>query len=194
MAPYFCTASETVQDVAVKYIEMAIGSLLHHKFEAWAGTTMAMVNNDMAQCDLHYILEVYVNNYISCIVPTSRKQIEQVARGILHRLHDAFPPGTDDSKDLLLAKKLCEGDGTFETNKCLLGFDFDSVNKTIWLEEKKQAALLTTIHHWIRGATKAKRGIPFSEFKSVTAKLRHAFTTLREGRGLLSPCNRVIQR
>ncbi len=158
------------------------------------GATMAMVNNDMAQCYLCYILDVYINNYISCIVPTSRKQIEHAARGILHGIHNVFPPSTDDSKDPILAKKLCKGDGTFETNKCLLGFDFDGVNKTIWLEEEKRAALSTILYHWIRGATKEKRGIPFAEFKSVTAKLRHAFMALRQGRGLLSPCNWVIQQ
>ena len=41
---------------------------------------------------------------------------------------------------------------------------------------------------------KAKRGIPFAEFESVISKLRHAFTALREGRGLLSLCNWIIQR
>jgi hypothetical protein len=74
LAPYFCVASKTAQDVTVEYIETALGSLPEHKFEAWAGTTMAMVNNGMAQRNLRYVLEVYVNDYISCIVPTSRKK------------------------------------------------------------------------------------------------------------------------
>ncbi len=99
---------------------------------------MAMVNNDMAQRELRYVLEVYVNDYISCIVPTSRKQIEHIARGILHGIHSIFPPSMDNSKDPILAKKLRKGDGTFKTNKCLLGFKFDDVNKTIWLEEKNE--------------------------------------------------------
>ncbi len=101
---------------------------------------------------------------------------------------------TDDSKDPISAKKLNKGKGTFDTKKCLLGFDFDGVNKTIWLEEAKRDALLTILHQWIRGATKANRGIPFAEFESVTAKLQHAFTALREGRVLLSPCNWVIKK
>ncbi len=50
------------------------------------------------------------------------------------------------------------------------------------------------LHQWIRGAVKVKHGIPFAEFEWVVAKLRHAFTALLEGRGLLSPCNWVIQR
>ena len=79
-------------------------------------------------------------------------------------------------------------------SKCLLGFEFDGVEKTIWLENEKRTSLLQILHQWIRGAVKGKRGIPFTEFESVIAKLRHAFTALREGRGLLSPCNWVIQR
>ncbi len=37
-------------------------------------------------------------------------------------------------------------------------------------------------------------GISFKEFESVTAKLRHAFTAIPAGKGLLSPCNWVLRR
>ncbi len=117
---------------------------------------------------------------------TSRQQIEHVARGILHGKHNVFLLSVGNSKDPILAKKLRKGNGTYESNKCILGFDFDGVNKTIWLEEDKRAALLTILHQWIRGATRAKRGVPFAEFELVTAKLRHAFAALWEGRGLLT--------
>ncbi len=135
-----------------------------------------------------------MDNFIACIIPTTKQQVEHVARGILHGIHDVFPSSKDDTTDPILTKKLCKGEGTFETTKCLLGFDFDGVNKTIWLEEAKRASLLQILHQWIRGATKGKRGIPFTEFESVVAKLRHAFTAFQEGRGLLSPCNWVIQK
>jgi hypothetical protein len=115
--------------------------------------------------------------------------VEHVARGILHGIHDVFPPTEDDKKDPASVKKLEKGEGTFEIIKCLLGFEFDGIHKTIWLEATKRASLLTILHQWLRGAKRARRGIPFSEFESVTAKLRHAFTALQEGRGLLSPCN-----
>ncbi len=36
-------------------------------------------------------------------------------------------------------------------------------------------------------------GIPFKEYESVVAKLRHAFTCIPAGVGLLSPCNRVLK-
>ena len=116
-----------------------------------------------------------------------------MARGILHGIHDVFPASNDDIRDPISAKKLRKGDGTFDTKKCILGFEFDGVEKTIWLENDKRAALLTILHQWIRGAKTSHRGIPFAEFESVTAKLRHAFTALPEARGLLSPCNWILR-
>jgi hypothetical protein len=193
-APYFCAASETAQDVPAEYIEMKIGSFPEHKFEAWAGTDTAMVNVTTTAEDLRYVLELYVDDFILCIIPTSRKQIKHVARSILHGMHDVFPPSTDDTRDPISAKKLHKGNGTYTTTKCLLGLEFNGKNKTIWLKEAKRATLLTILHQWIRGATRARRGIPFAEFESVTAKLRQAFTALRGGCGLLSPCNWVITK
>jgi hypothetical protein len=112
-----------------------------------------------------------MDNYIATIVPTSKAQIIHVARGTLHRIHNVFPPSNNDSKDPILAKKLQKGDGTFESKKCILSFNFNGNSKTIWLEEEKRAALLTILHQWLQGATKSKRGILFAEFKSVMAKL-----------------------
>jgi hypothetical protein len=193
-APYFCAASKTARDVVVNYIEIKVGSLPKHKFKHWARSTLAMINETPGEWHLRYILEVYVDDFISCIIPTTTEQVKHVAWGILHGIHDVFPPSEDDSKDPISAKKLRKGDGTFKTTKCLLCFDFNGVNKTIWLEEAKWASLLTILHQWIRGATRAKCGIPISELESVTAKLRHSFMALQEGRGLLSPCNWVIQQ
>ncbi len=82
-----------------------------------------------------------------------------------------FPPSNNNGKDPILAKKLQTGDGTFESKKCILSFNFNGNSKTIWLEEEKRAALLTILHQWLQGATKSKRGILFAEFKSVMAKL-----------------------
>jgi hypothetical protein len=76
LAPYFCASSETAQDITIKYIETAIGSLSEHKFEAWAGTTTAIINNDTAQRDLRYVLEVYVDDYISCVNKLNMSQEE----------------------------------------------------------------------------------------------------------------------
>jgi hypothetical protein len=122
-----------------------------------------LVNDGQQNDKLSYVPEVYVNDFISYIVPTTRRQVKHVARRILHGIHDVFPPSKDDAKDLISAKKLNKGEGTFETTKCLLGFDFDGVNKTTWLEEDKLASLLTILYQCTQGTTKAKRGIPLRD-------------------------------
>jgi hypothetical protein len=75
----------------------------------------------------------------------------------------------------------------------LLGFDFDGEAKTIWLEDAKREKLLTIFKGWIRTGKRASLGIPFGKFKSTVAKIRHAFTCIPVGRGLLLPCNRVLK-
>jgi hypothetical protein len=62
------------------------------------------------------------------------------------------------------------------------------------LEEENRAALLTILKGWLRASERANRGILLNEFESVIAKVRHAFTALPEGPGLLSPCNWVLQK
>jgi hypothetical protein len=81
----------------------------------------------------------------------------------------------------------------YSTFRTLLSFDFDGKQKTMWLEEEKRAKLLTTLKGWIRSG-KHEHGIPFREFESVTQKLRHAFLVVQGGKGLLSPCSRLIPK
>ena len=77
--------------------------------------------------------------------------------------------------------------------KTMLGFNFDGKQKTMWLEEEKRAKLLTILHGWLWGSSR-NHGIPFREFESVIQKVRHAFTALQGSRGLLSLCNRLLQK
>jgi hypothetical protein len=77
--------------------------------------------------------------------------------------------------------------------KIILRFEFDGINKTLWLEEAKRAYLLTVLHGWIRSSKSGMMGIPFKGFESVIAKVRHAFTVIPAGRGLLTPCNKMLQ-
>ncbi len=75
----------------------------------------------------------------------------------------------------------------------MLGFNFDGKQKTMWLEEEKCAKLLTILHGWLWVGS-LNRGIPFEEFESVIAKVQHALTALPGSWGLLSPCNRLLQK
>ncbi len=108
-------------------------------------------------------------------------------------IHDVFPPDADDSNDPISEKKLQQQEGQFSMRKTLLGFDFDGIAKTMWLEDAKREKLLTVLKGWIRAGERGTAGVPFMEFESIIAKLRHAFTCIPAGVGLLSPCNRILQ-
>ena len=92
-----------------------------------------------------------------------------------------FPANKIDSNDPISEKKLKQLDGAYLTTKTILGFDFNGDEKTIWLEEAKQAHLLTVLHGWIRASKSCTSGIPFKEFETVVAKIRHAFTAIPAG-------------
>jgi len=139
------------------------------------------------------LLEVYVNDFVSLVVPTSRKQLRHVSTGTMAGIQDDFPANDVNSDDPILEKKLKQRDGEYATKKVILSFEFYGINKTFWLEEAKQAYLLTVLHGWICSSKAGRIGIPFKEFESVIAKVRHAFTAIPAGRGHLTPCNKMLQ-
>ena len=98
---------------------------------------------------LFYALEVYVDNFMSIVIPTSQEQLEHVATTIMTGIHDVFPANIIDSDDPISEKKLLKGEGQYSLLKTLLGVDFDGKRKTMWLEEEKWAKLLTILHIWL---------------------------------------------
>ena len=193
--PYFCAATETARDIAATYCDTPVGSLPPHKFvkhvrgdAAFAALPASAGTNSTCR----YCLEVYVDDFMSIVIPTSRDHLDHVATAVMTGIHDVFPANINDGDDPISEKKLLKGDGQYSLMKTLLGFDFDGNRKTLWLEEEKRAKLLTILHQWLC-ATSREHGIPFNKFESVVTKLRHPFTALPGGRGLLSPCNRVLK-
>jgi hypothetical protein len=173
--PYFCTASETARDIATDYCETPVGSLtphnfVHHvmgsdEFQALPANTL----NGRANGFL-FALEVYVNDFVSIVIPMSQEQLVHVATAIMSGIHDVFPADLVDSNNRISEKKLRKGEGQYALIKTILGFEFDGQQKTLWLEEEKRVKLLTILHSWIRAGTQ-NRGVSFAEFESVVAKL-----------------------
>ena len=107
-------------------------------------------------------------------------------------IHDVFPASIAADNDPISVKKMRSGDSQFSTTKTLMGFDFDGIDKTIWLEESKRATLLLILKGWLRSSNRSNSGIPFCTIELVIAKIRHAFTAIPAGLGLLSPCNSIL--
>ena len=192
---YFCSASETSRDVAQDYCLTPLGSLPPHKFLAHTtghpsvSSLPLETKNDDA---FRFLIEVFVDDFMSLVLATSRRQLQHVANGTMMGIHDVFPPSSHPHEDPISMKKLLKLDGQFSTQKTLLGFNFDGVQKTLWLQDEKRAMLLLILKRWLRASKSARRGVVFGEFESVIAKLRHAFTAIPAGVGLLSPCNKIL--
>ena len=193
--PYFCAASETARDVATQYAETPMGSLHEHKFLALTQTNNAFGNLPPTSEDtnLKYIMEVYMDDYITAAVATEQRHLNHLANATMYGIHDVFPPDIQNESDPISEHKLRK-DGAWALVKDILGLTFNGDDKTVWLEEDKRQALLTLVHGWLRASRNATHGIPFDEFRSVIYKIRHAFITIPAGKGLLSPFYRILAK
>ncbi len=72
-----------------------------------------------------YGLKVYVDGFMSIVIPTLRDQLEHVTTAVMTGIHYVFPADITDSEDSILVKKLLKGEGQYSLIKTLLGFEFD---------------------------------------------------------------------
>jgi hypothetical protein len=194
--PYFCAATKTARDIASDYCDTPVGSLPPHKFshQITGDKEYELLPHLLeGEQPCQYGLDVYVDDFMSIVIRTSWEQLKHMAAAVMTGVHNVFPADIVDGNNPILEKKLKKGEGQYSLFKTLLGFNFDGKQKTMWLEEEKRAKILTTLQSWIR-LGRLEWGIPFKEFESVVAKLWHAFTALPGGRGLLSPCNRLLRK
>jgi hypothetical protein len=172
--PYFCTATETSSNIATKYCKTEIGTLPIHKFDDLISGDDAVgelpetpVTNKL----MRYLIEVYVDDFMAIVIPTTRQDVTHVGRAVMHGIHNIFLADDSNANDPISKNKLMKGEGAMSTAKTILGFDFDGIEKTMWLEPAKRSQLLTILHSWIRTSKHSANGIPFKEFKSVLAKI-----------------------
>jgi hypothetical protein len=194
--PYFCVATETVRDIAMEYINTPVASLPHHKLAKYVIGNQdfnALPESTEQSTGFVYKVEVYVDDFMSLVIPVTKAKTCHVVTAMMTGIRNVFPPNVDDSCNPISEKKLIQGERHYFTQKTLLGFDFDGVNKMIWLEGAKREKLLTLLKGWVQMGTQGMAGILFKEFEFTVAKIRYAFTCIPAGVGLLSPCNRVLR-
>jgi hypothetical protein len=186
---YFCAASETARDVAATYAEMPLGSLKDHKFLHYTTTQRAYQDlppTGTPTSVLRYFSEVFVDDFINGAIADNKSHLDHLSNATMHGVHDVFPADDIDENDPISEKKLKKNDGSWDTEKDLLGLTFNGVHKTVWLPEEKRDALISTLSTWIQQSSR-KIGIQFPEFEATLSKLQHAFLTIPAGKGLLSP-------
>ncbi len=146
--PYFCTATETARDVTTEYTDMPVGTLPHHKFDKYIiGNAKYNALPEMSIRNTSFTdkVKVYVDDFMSLVIPVSRDQLQHVAMAVMTVIHDVFPPDNDDSNDPILEKKLLKNKSQYSTWKTLLGFEYDGLAKTMRLEAAKRENLLTVL-------------------------------------------------
>jgi hypothetical protein len=110
--PYFCAATETSRDVAMDYTKTPINSLPPHKFVKYTTGDPeyeALPELQKGNNEYMYMLEVYVDNFMSLIIPVSLEQIRHVATVVMTSINDVFLPDDTNNDDPILEKKLKQG-------------------------------------------------------------------------------------
>jgi hypothetical protein len=116
--PYFCTAMETLWAVATEYIKMPTNFLESHKFEKYVVGAPKYDALPKMQQDMQgflYMVKVYVDDFMSLVIPVSQDQLQHVTNTEMHGIHDIFPPDAIDCKDPISEKKLMKVEGRYAT-------------------------------------------------------------------------------
>jgi hypothetical protein len=118
--PYFCAESETARDVALDYANTEMGSLPTHKFTHYMqgdteATLLPIEETALPGRGLRYSVEVYVDDFMCIVIPTSKAQLDHVTNAIMRGIHDVFPADIIDSNDPISEKKLKKGEAQYST-------------------------------------------------------------------------------
>ncbi len=68
------------------------------------------------------MVEIYVHDFMSLIIPISQEQLRHVTTAVMTVIHDMFPPDNNDSNDPISEKKMIKEEGQYSNCKTLLGF------------------------------------------------------------------------
>ncbi len=100
------------RDIALDYCDTPVGSLPHHKFakHVTGAKEFDKLPFTLTNMGFFYALEVYVNDFMSIVIPTSREQLEHVATAIMTGIHDVFPADIIDN-DYPIRKEITKGGG-----------------------------------------------------------------------------------
>jgi hypothetical protein len=126
--PYFCAATEMARDIATEYTDMSVGSIPDHKFTGYTvgGESYSDLPQDHTRHTFRSMIEVYVDDFMSLVIPVSQLQLVHTAAAVMTGIHDVFSANNDDNgDDHISEKKLKKLEGQYSTIKTLLGFDFD---------------------------------------------------------------------
>ncbi len=111
---YFCAATETAWDVAKEFIKMPVTSLHNNKFVKYTignKEYKALPATAMKTRGFLYMVEVYVNDFMSLVIAVLQEQLGHVATAVMMGIHDVFPPNDNNSNDPISERKPIKDEG-----------------------------------------------------------------------------------
>ena len=110
-------------------------------------------------------VDVFVDDHIG-IAQGSPSRLNRVRRTLLHAFDSVFRPNDHqdprDRRDPMSQKKLLKGDGCWSTSKTILGWDIDTLQRTISLPDHRKARLHELLD-MLRGRTRVGKR-PWHQF------------------------------
>jgi hypothetical protein len=202
--PYFCSATETVADVAnariLKWRNPPV-----HKLETAAAsppvkTPVAPVvpittpvlelppqRDPLIQHSTRMLsyIDVFVDDFISA-AQGDQTRLDRVRRILFHAIDDVFRPLDDKDgphrKEPISMKKLLQGDASWETCKKILGWIIDTVAMTLTLPASRLERLATLLAEIPR----SQKRLSVRRWHKLLGELRSMSLAMPGARGLFS--------
>jgi hypothetical protein len=186
----FCAVTESARDITQHLVDNNV-KLPFHPIED--KMTIQRVPLRARTPEPTELLQVYVDDFCHAATQsTDGSHISKIRRAAIHGIHSVFPPTSVTKhiggKEPISDRKLENGDGNFETEKEMIGFEFDGIKRTIRLPAAKARRYIKEAHTMLR-----RKWVPIKLFQTVIGKLRHATTILPAAEGLFSPVNSILR-
>jgi hypothetical protein len=137
-------------------------------------------------------VDVYVDDFI--LMAQTHHQRTQVMRATLTAIDEVMRPLSDSDtqhrKEPASVKKMLKGDAHWDTHKCILGWDIDSVASTLRLPPHR----LERIREVLSWISPPQKRISTSKWHQVLGELRSMSPALPGTRGLFSVLQAALQQ
>jgi hypothetical protein len=208
--PAFCTATETIADLANAALKLDIMPKAHglgqraakldctlhctkrHKDQENLFTTIKPDPSLPRPAPPTKEVDVYVDDFIA-VAQGNTSQLAAMRDTLLHSIDQVFQPNDEeDAKraEPVSLKKLDKGDASWSTKHTILGWDIDTVQQTIALPPHRIARLKEILD----SIEPNQRRIGMTKWYNVLGELRSTSIALPGSRGLFSHLQAALNR
>ena len=154
-------------------------------------TAALLHHTELSPHDIHKLIEVYVDDFAPMLQTHSYDEVVHITRALLHAINDIFPPPDLTNSHLahpISIKKLIE-EGAWSTEKELLGWVFNGVERTISITDEKYTKLLTQLNALIN-----QPRVQLKHFEKLKGKLNWLSDAIVTGKPLLGDLDDFFHR